>query len=92
MIRDMQTVAAQRAPRLVERIKIETRWLLHSNEPVAEEGDDARGHFVSMWPLIRQRRIPAHDIATHFYDIAADQGALLAGLILKRRARYGRGA
>lgn len=84
------TNATDRAACLVERIKIEARWYLAGGETIDAEGDDARHHFVAMWPLIRNRRLPASDIAAHFYDIAADQGALLAGLIIARRNRTGR--
>jgi hypothetical protein len=76
-----------RAAHLVERIKIEARWHLAGGEHVDPEDDDARHHFLSLWPLIRNRRLPAGDIAAHFYDIASDQGALLAGLIIARRNR-----
>jgi hypothetical protein len=81
------TNVTARAAHLVERIKIEARWHLAGGEPVEAEDADARHHFVSLWPLIRNRRLPAGDIAANFYDIARDQGALLAGLIIARRNR-----
>lgn len=81
------TNVTDRAACLLDRVKIEARWYLSGGDQVEAEGCDARHHFLCMWPLIRNRRLPAGDIAAHFYDIAADQGALLAGLIVARRNR-----
>jgi hypothetical protein len=84
----MQSMQFDRAPRLVDRIKLEVRWLL-TTSPNVSEGDAAtRRAFVAGWPVIRNRRVPADEIARHFYDIAADQGAALASLIIARRNRH----
>jgi hypothetical protein len=84
------TVMAQRAARLLDRIKIETRWLLASapvrraDRPTYEE---ARAKLIASWPAIRHRRVERHLLASFYYDVAADGAALLAHLIEVRRAR-----
>jgi hypothetical protein len=81
----MQTMQIERAPRLVDRIKIEARWLLTTSPNVNAADATSRRAFLERWPAIRNRRVPADEIARHFYDIAADQGATLASLIIARR-------
>jgi hypothetical protein len=75
-----------RAPRLVERIKIETKWLLLTTPdaaPAIEGG--ARRNFIEHWPAIRNARLPADEVGRRFYDIAAERAATLAALIIWRR-------
>lgn len=80
-------IATERAPHLIERIKIETRWLLicPSASPITYA--QARRNLVAQWPRIRHRRMPAADIAHRFYDIAAEHAGALAQLITARRER-----
>lgn len=84
-------IAAERAPRLIERIKIETRWLLLTTSvDDAIDHDSARQSLVASWHTIRNAGAPADDIARHFYDIAAEQAATFARLIIARRKKRGR--
>jgi hypothetical protein len=77
-----------RAPRLIERIKIETRWLLlTASHEIAVPNAETKAQLVASWRAIRNARLPADEIARHFYDIAADQAATLASLIIARRNR-----
>lgn len=82
---------AARAARLLEAIKIETRWLLLSARArpfgINEDGfDQDRANLVSLWPDFRHRRVPAAYLRS-FYDLVADQASLLAHLIEIRRQR-----
>jgi hypothetical protein len=86
----MQSIQIDRAPRLIERIKIEARWILLTTSPHASAPDaTTRRAFLAQWPNIRNARLPADEIARHFYDIAADQAAALASLIVARRNKNG---
>jgi len=90
----MQIACAQslqsRAERLAARVKIETRWILLTTATNVNADDaDARRAFIAQWPAIRNGRLPADDIARHFYDIAADQAATFAALIIARRNKKG---
>jgi hypothetical protein len=85
-----QTIAAaERAAKLPERIKIETRWLLIATPArtfkIDEESYAAdRAALVLFWPAIRQRRL---DVSGTFYDVAAETASLLTHLIEIRRQR-----
>lgn len=75
-----------RAAQLAARVKIETRWILLTN--AADAGLAAaqdRRAFIAQWPAIRNGHLPADEVARHFYDIAADQAASFAALIIARR-------
>ena len=81
-----------RAERLVEAIKLETRWLLIS-APTASDHEISedfatldRRQFVSAWPAIRNRRLPAADLE-QFYTLVADRASAFAHLIEIRRMR-----
>jgi hypothetical protein len=84
-----QTVQS-RAAMLAARVKIETRWLLLTTAgEVSGAAAGARRDFVAQWPAIRNGRLPADEIGQHFYDIAADQAATFAALIIARRNNKG---
>lgn len=79
-----------RAPRLIERIKIETRWILLTAAQNMTDCDTAtRRRFTAHWFAIRNARLPADEVARNFYDIAADQAATFASLIIARRNKEG---
>lgn len=82
---------AERAARLVEAIKTETRWLLLTTPPRGFEIDEEHYHadraqFVETWPAIRHRRVPGAYLSS-FHDLVADQASSLAHLIEIRRQR-----
>ena len=80
---------ADRAARLLDRIKIETRWLLISPPARtfkidAENYSADRAALILFWPAIRQRRL---DVSGKFYDVVAETSSLLTHLIEIRRQR-----
>ncbi len=85
------SVNAERADRLLDRIKIETRWLLLAT-PARSFAIDEQGYahdrraLVLMWPAIRHRRFGGVGAAS-FYSVAADQASLFTHLIEIRRQR-----
>jgi hypothetical protein len=82
----IESIQFDRAPRLIERIKIETRWILLTAAHEIAAPDAARTEsFIAHWRAIRNARLPADEIARRFYDIAAEQAATFAALIIARR-------
>jgi hypothetical protein len=86
----IESIQCDRAPRLIERIKIETRWILltASHEIAAPDADRAKS-FIASWRAVRNASLPADEIARRFYEIAADHAATLAALIIARRNKKG---
>lgn len=79
-----------RAPRLIERIKIETRWILLTTSVTDTATNPAsRESLVATWRAIRNVSLPIDD--REFYAIAAEHAATFAGAILARRKKNGNG-
>lgn len=86
--RPMQSVS--RAPRLIERIKIETRWILLTTSLIDTANNPAaRESLIATWRAIRNASLPIDD--RKFYAIAAEHAATFAGAILARRNKNGNG-
>jgi len=84
---DATPVRVDRGPHLAGRIKIETRWLLLTNQyNLTAITPREKTSFIARWPSIRR---PGEDIARHLYEIAADQAATFAALIVARRQVQG---
>ncbi len=93
----MQHVAAaafaDRAERLLERIKLESHWQLITTParsfPIDESTYAAdRASLVANWPDIRHRRVA---VGAMFYDLVNDHASLLTHLIEIRRQRRNAG-
>lgn len=82
--------AVSRAPRLIERIKIETRWILLTTSVIdTATNPTARESLIAAWRAIRNLSLPIDD--REFYAIAAEHAATFAGAILARRKKNGNG-
>lgn len=81
----------ERADRLLDRIKLETRWLLISTPTRGFRIDESeyagdRQKLVAAWPAIRHRRIELN-ASGGFYHVVGDQASLFTHLIEIRRQR-----
>jgi hypothetical protein len=84
---DATPARIDRAPYLAKGIKIETRWLLLTNQyNLTAITCGEKKSFIARWPSIRK---PSEDIDRRFYEIAADQAAIFAALVAARRQVQG---